>query len=308
MTNAIETESLHKSFNLGSTPVEALAGLSIRVPVGGIYGILGQNGAGKTTLFRICLGLIRPDGGSIRVLNRVPATDAKLFGAIGAMVESPRFFNYITARDTLRMLVHLSGRRRADNPDSLLKRVGLAEAADRKVHGFSVGMKQRLGIAAALVSRPELLILDEPTSGLDPVGIQEMRLMIRELATRDGVTVIFASHQLDEVSKLCDRVAILHKGHMLAEGTVAELLRSRSRLRLQVTPIEKTVLLLGERGTRDGAEVLAAIDREEAPRLIESLVSAGVRVFEARWESETLEQVFLSHVSGLLNAQTSYRG
>jgi ABC-2 type transport system ATP-binding protein len=308
MTNAIETDNLHKSFNQGNAPVAALAGLSIRVPVGGIYGILGQNGAGKTTLFRICLGLIRPDGGSIRVLNRVPATDDSLSEAIGAMVESPRFFNYLTARDTLRMLAHLSGRRRADTPDSLLKRVGLADAADRKVHGFSVGMKQRLGIAAALVSRPTLLILDEPTSGLDPVGIREIRLMIRELATRDGVTVIFASHQLDEVSKLCDRVAILHKGHLLAEGTVPELLRSRSRLRLLVTPIDKALLLLGERGSRDGDGVLATIDREEAPRLIESMVSAGVRVFEARWDNETLEQVFLSHVSGMLNVKTSYRG
>jgi ABC-2 type transport system ATP-binding protein len=302
LINAIETVDLDKSFDRGNAPVAALTHFSVCVPEGSAYGMLGQNGAGKTTLFRICLGLIRPDGGSVRVLGRAPGNEASLCGEIGAMIETPRFFNFLTARDTLRMLAHLCGRHRAAPPTSLLARVGLAEAADRNVHGFSVGMKQRLGIAAALVSRPKLVILDEPTSGMDPIGIQEIRQLIRELSTRDGVTVVLASHQLEEVTKLCDRVAILRKGSLVAEGTVAKLLLGRARLRLLVEPIDRVLTLLGKRATRDGDAVLVAIERADAPQTIESLVHEGARVFEARWVNESLEDVFVRHVSGTPDA------
>jgi ABC-2 type transport system ATP-binding protein len=159
-------------------------------------------------------------------------------------------------------------------------------------------MKQRLGIAAALLSRPRLVILDEPTSGMDPIGIQEIRHLIRELSVKDGVTVVLASHQLEEVTKLCDRVAILHQGNLRAEGLVATLLQGRERLRLVVEPIEHALALLNEGGERDGDSVLATVAREDAPQLISSLVGAGTRIFEARWIKPSLEDVFLSHVAG----------
>jgi ABC-2 type transport system ATP-binding protein len=307
LINAIVTTELGKTFDHGSAPVAALSRFSISVPQGGVYGVLGQNGAGKSTLFRICLGLIRPDSGSVRVLDRTPASDASQCREVGSMIETPRLFDYLTAEETLRMLAALCGRRFAMSPGALLDLVGLAEAANRKVRGFSVGMKQRLGIAAALVSRPKLVILDEPTSGLDPVGNQEIRQLIRELSTRDGVTVVLASHQLEEVSKLCDRVAILHKGSLLAEGKVTELLSARPRLRLLVEPIEHALALLGNRAERDGEALLTTLNREDAPQLIASLVSSGTKVFEARWVSESLENVFLKHVSGEADAPSHHR-
>ena len=297
MLNVIETEDLDKRFAGGRKSVAALNRFSIRVPQGGVYGILGQNGAGKSTLFRIALGLVRPDTGTVRVLDRQPAAASNLY-EVGAMIETPHFFNFLTARQTLQMLAQLRGTRFAFQPESLLARVGLANAADRKVHGFSVGMKQRLGIACALISRPRLVILDEPTSGMDPIGIQEIRHLIRELSAKDGVTVVLASHQLEEVSKLCDRVAIMHQGSLRAEGQVATLLNGRERLRLIVQPIEHALALLNERAERDGDAVLAAIDRDDAPLLISSLVNTGTRVFEARWIKQNLEDVFLRYVSG----------
>lgn len=297
MLNVIETEDLDKRFAGGRKSVAALNRFSIRVPQGGVYGILGQNGAGKSTLFRIALGLVRPDTGTVRVLDRQPAAASNLY-EVGAMIETPHFFNFLTAGQTLQMLAQLRGTRFAFQPESLLARVGLANAADRKVHGFSVGMKQRLGIACALISRPRLVILDEPTSGMDPIGIQEIRHLIRELSAKDGVTVVLASHQLEEVSKLCDRVAIMHQGSLRAEGQVATLLNGRERLRLIVQPIEHALALLNERAERDGDAVLAAIDRDDAPLLISSLVNTGTRVFEARWIKQSLEDVFLRHVFG----------
>jgi ABC-2 type transport system ATP-binding protein len=297
LLNVIETEDLDKRFAGGRKSVAALNRFSIRVPQGGVYGILGQNGAGKSTLFRIALGLVRPDTGTVRVLDRQPAAASNLY-EVGAMIETPHFFNFLTARQTLQMLAQLRGTRFAFQPESLLARVGLANAADRKVHGFSVGMKQRLGIACALISRPRLVILDEPTSGMDPIGIQEIRHLIRELSAKDGVTVVLASHQLEEVSKLCDRVAIMHQGSLRAEGQVATLLNGRERLRLIVQPIEHALALLNERAERDGDAVLAAIDRDDAPLLISSLVNTGTRVFEARWIKQSLEDVFLRHVFG----------
>jgi ABC-2 type transport system ATP-binding protein len=223
------------------------------------------------------------------------------------MIETPRLFDYLTAEETLRMLAGLCGRRFAMSPAALLDLVGLAEAANRKVRGFSVGMKQRLGIAAALVSKPKLVILDEPTGGLDPVGNQEIRLLIRELSTREGVTVVLASHQLEEVSKMCDRVAILHRGILLAERKVTDLLSARPRLRLLAEPIELALTLLGNRAERDGEALLATLNRGEAPQLIATLVSSGAKVFEARWVSESLENVFLKHVSGEAHARSHDR-
>lgn len=288
MSQALEVIGVSKTFGA----VTALDGLSLQAPRGGVFGVLGPNGAGKSTLFRILLGLVRPTAGETRLLG-APAGDIKALRRIGAVIETPRFLPWLTARETLTMLALASGEASPDS-DRWLARVGLTEAADRKVHGFSVGMKQRLALAAALITRPELLILDEPTSGMDPAGIQDMRALMRELADRDGVTVILASHQLDEVQRVCDRVAILDRGKLVGEGRVDQLTAVHERLRLTVAPAAKALELLGERGAAEGDDaVWAAISRAEAPELIRALVAAGVDIAEARWVGGDLEKVFL---------------
>lgn len=288
MSIALEAVGVGKTFGA----VKALDALSLQIPKGGVYGILGPNGAGKSTLFRIVLGLVRPTTGEARLLGAA-AGDIKALRRIGAVIETPRFLPWLTARDTLKVLALESGEKSPDI-DRWLDRVGLTEAADRTVHGFSVGMKQRLALAAALLTRPEVLILDEPTSGMDPAGILEIRALIRELADRDGVTVILASHQLDEVQRVCDRVAFLDKGRLVREGSVSELTAVHELLRLTVSPVDKAMAVLGDKARADGDAVLATIDRKDAPALIKALVKAGVDITEARWVGGDLEQVFLS--------------
>ena len=288
MSIALEAVDVGKTFGA----VKALDALSLRIPKGGVYGILGPNGAGKSTLFRIVLGLVRPTTGEARLLGAA-AGDIKALRRIGAVIETPRFLPWLTARDTLKVLALESGEHKPEI-DGWLDRVGLTEAADRTVHGFSVGMKQRLALAAALLTRPEVVILDEPTSGMDPAGILEIRALIRELADRDGVTVILASHQLDEVQRVCDRVAFLDRGRLVREGSVSELTAVHELLRLTVSPVDKALAVLGDKGRVDGDAVLAAVERAAAPGLIKALVKAGVDITEARWIGGDLETVFLS--------------
>lgn len=290
MSFAIEAAGVGKNFGA----VRALDDLTLTVPRGGIFGILGPNGAGKSTLFRIVLGLVRPSSGETRLLG-APAGDVAALRRIGAVIETPRFLPWLTGRETLRMLALASGEK-APDIDGWLARVGLTEAAGRKAHGYSVGMKQRLALAAALLTRPEVLILDEPTSGMDPAGILEIRALMRELADREGVTIVLASHQLDEVQRVCDAVAILDRGKLAAQGRVDQLTGVGERLRIVASPVDQVLAALGERGRADGEDaVLAAIGRDEAPVLIRALAGGGVDIVEARWVGGDLESVFLSH-------------
>jgi ABC-2 type transport system ATP-binding protein len=288
MTIALEATALTKTY--GS--VRALDDFSLSIPAGGVFGVLGPNGAGKSTLFRIALGLVQPTSGSARLFG-APAGDITALRKVGAMIETPRYPPYLSARDALTMLALESGAKNADI-GGWLERVGLSGAADRPTNGFSVGMKQRLGLAAAFFTKPELVILDEPTSGMDPAGIQEIRALIVDLAKREGVTVILASHQLDEVKRVCDRVAILSKGKIAAEGAVDALTASQARLRLVVSPVAQVLAVLGARGQADGDDaVLADIPRADTPALIKALVEAGVEITEARWRDADLEGVYL---------------
>ena len=297
MSFALEAESLVKTYGA----VRALDGLSLSIPAGGVFGVLGPNGAGKSTLFRIALGLVRPTSGAARLFG-APAGATASLRRVGAMIETPRYPPYLTAREVLKMLALESGAQGADI-EYWLERVGLGGVADRRAGTFSVGMKQRLGLAAAFFTRPELVILDEPTSGMDPAGIQEIRALIRDLADTQGVTIILASHQLDEVRRVCDRVAIFAKGKLAAEGSVESLTGGRARLRLSVTPVDKALAVLGERGAPDGPDaVLADIPRAETPALIRALVEAGVEITEARWREADLESAYLG---ALTTPQTS---
>ena len=303
MNAVIETRGLTKTYGA----VRALDGLDLTIPRGGVYGVLGPNGAGKSTLFRILLGLIRPTEGDARVMGG-PVNDIGHMRRMGSMIETPRFPPYMTARQVLRWLALEHGiAGQADIPH-WLQRVGLTEAADRRVRGFSVGMMQRLGVAAALMSRPELVILDEPTSGMDPPGIQEMRALIRSLATDDGVTVVLASHQLLEVQRVCDRVAILNKGRLVREGAVGELTAVGERLRLSAGPVERVLEALGARGSRDGDAVLAEVSRAEGPALIRALVEQGVDIHEARWVGTDLESIFFTETGAVQAPETIQAG
>ena len=289
MTAVIETTGLTKTYGA----VRALDGLSLSIPRGGVYGVLGPNGAGKSTLFRILLGLIRPTAGEVRVLGQHTG-DPAVTRRMGSMIETPRFPPYMTARQVLEWLALAHGMNKDAAIDAWLDRVGLTEAANRRVRGFSVGMLQRLGVAAALMTKPDLVILDEPTSGMDPPGIQEMRALIRSLADDDGVTIILASHQLLEVQRVCDRVAIFNRGTLAAEGKVSDLTAAGERLRLSATPLAKIMAVLGDKGTLDGDAVLAAIPRTEGPALLRALIEQGVDIDEARWVGADLESVFMA--------------
>ena len=304
MTAVIETRNLTKTYGA----VRALDGLSLSIPRGGVYGVLGPNGAGKSTLFRILLGLIRPSDGEASVMGgRIG--DVAASRRMGSMIETPRFPPFMTARQVLVWLSAAHGL----TPDAArvsgwLERVGLTEAADRKVRGFSVGMMQRLGVAGALITDPELVILDEPTSGMDPPGIQEMRALIRSLAERDGITVILASHQLLEVQRVCDRVAILNRGKLVREGAVSELTATGERLRLSVTPISKTLEIMsslpGASGVLEGDAVMATLPRADTPALLRALIEAGVDIDEARWIGADLESVFMSETGSVQHPES----
>jgi len=269
----------------------ALNRLSLAIPAGGVFGVLGANGAGKTTFFRACLDLVRPTGGRLTVLGSRTG-DAALLRRIGAMIEVPRYHPFLTAQETLAMLALASGKR-APKIDYWLERVGLAEAARRKVHHFSVGMKQRLGLAAALIAEPELVILDEPTSGMDPAGIQEIRALLRELADKDGVTVVLSSHLLDEVQRVCDRVAIFSHGKVVAQERVDRLVAGGEKLRLLATSQAALLQKLGAAALPDGDGALVNLTRAQAPALLRALMQDGIELVEARWVGGGLEQFYL---------------
>ncbi|WP_122467469.1 ABC transporter ATP-binding protein [Brevundimonas lutea] len=290
----IEVTGLSKAYGT----VKALDGLDLSIPRGGVYGVLGPNGAGKSTLFRILLGLIRPTSGRVNVMGG-EVGDVAAMRRTGSMIETPRYPPFLTARQVLTWLARSHGLSPAEaRIDAWLERVGMTAAADRRVRGFSVGMMQRLGVAAALISKPDLVVLDEPTSGMDPPGIQEMRALIRSLADDDGVTVILASHQLAEVQRVCDRVAILDRGRLAREGRVSDLTAGRARLRFELTPIAAALDLLGPTARLEGDAVLVEARREEAPTLIRRLVEADVEITEARWQGADLESVFMTETGG----------
>ena len=297
MTAALETSGLGKSYGRGERAVSALGALDLSIPRGMVYGVLGPNGAGKSTLLRLALGLIKPSRGSVRLLgeNRI---DARVLRRVGAMIEAPALYPFLTARETMQAFARYSGLKDPAREQAVLDRVGLTAAADRRAKTFSMGMRQRLALGAALLTRPELLILDEPTNGLDPAGIHEMRTLIRDLVDKEGVTIILSSHLLDEVQKVCDRVAFINRGNLVSEGKVSDLVAGQGGLFLRASPMAKAMAVLGARGRVEGDGMVAEIAEADAPALIRDLVAAGVDVYEARWMTQSLERVFMSAMGG----------
>ena len=267
----VETEGLTKRFG----DRVAVDHVDLRIPAGSAFGYLGPNGAGKTTLIRMLLGLTGATAGSMRLLGLdMPARRAQALARVGAIVEEPRSHPFLTGRENLEIVAAARERAAHARIDGALARVGLAHRADDRVKTYSLGMRQRLGVARCLLADPELLILDEPMNGLDPAGMEDMRLMIRALVA-EGRTVVLSSHLLDEVEKTCDAIAIVDRGRVVVQGSIAELtgdaetvlvatsddLRARALLNGTAEPVEGGLRVRAA----DAAAVVPTVSRE-APR------------------------------------------
>ena len=296
----VETSGLTKRFG-DRTVVD---GVDLQVPRGSAFGYLGPNGAGKTTLIRMLLGLTGATAGTMKVLGRpVPAQRAEALARVGAIVEEPRFHPFLTGRDNLRVVAAARGPEAHARIDGALARVGLADRADDRVKSYSIGMRQRLGVARSLLGDPELLMLDEPTNGLDPAGILEFRGMIRELVG-EGRTVLLSSHVLDEVEKVVDALAIVDRGQVVWQGPIGDIRAgAQPTLLIHAGDVEQALSILGSHvavasaaGDAGGLHVRLRTDVEApaaAADINRRLVEAGVAVHRLEPAHASLEQRFL---------------
>ena len=299
MANAIETEGLKRRFG----DHWAVDGVDLAVPERSVYGFLGENGAGKTTTIRLLLGLLKVDAGTARIFGHdVGRNRRRAARLVGALVETPSHYDHLTGRENLDISRRLLGAERGE-VDRVLDIVELSPAADRRVAGYSLGMRQRLGVARALIGRPRVLVLDEPTNGLDPNGIRDMRALIGALPDREGVTVLVSSHVLAEVELVATHVGLMHRGRLLAQGTMAELKSNQGRrVRFEVDRPEAAIAYLSAAGVvaeRDGGLVTvalapAAAGGNECARLNALLVGHGLAVSGVEQVRPSLEQLFLS--------------
>ena len=304
---AIETRGLGKRFGERA----ALDGIDLEVPRGTAFGFLGANGAGKTTLIRLLLGLAEPTAGTMRVLGHdIRGDRAAALARVGAIIEEPRFHRHLTGRENLRVNAAARDRSAHGRIDAALERVGLGARADDKVGTYSLGMRQRLGVARCLLPDPELLILDEPMNGLDPAGILEFRHLIRDLVG-EGRTVLLSSHLLDEVEKTCDVAAIVDNGRVVAQGAIHELVRGGPRAIdiVCANPVEAVQLLAAvpgvtrttdhDGGLRVTLSPEAPVDREIVTALLRRLLDHGVAVERVAPVSASLEERFLTMTTRL---------
>ncbi|MDQ6638004.1 MAG: ABC transporter ATP-binding protein [Candidatus Dormibacteraeota bacterium] len=291
----VETAALTKRYRGGKLAVDSL---DLKVRRGEIYGLVGPNGAGKTTTLRMLVGLIRPTSGSALVAGHRPGVPAGL-RRIGAVIENPAFYTYLSGRDNLRVVAHYGGIAEGA-VETALEEVDLLPAAKGRYGSYSLGMKQRMGVAAALIKEPELLILDEPTNGLDPQGMVEMRELIKSLGAA-GHTVLVSSHLLSEMQQICDRFGVIQHGRLIAEDELADarqaglLIRGnpagRVRVALERVAGAKAIAV------RDGAFMVNA-DHVQAAEIHRALVRAGVEITELRPAERSLEEVFLEITGG----------
>jgi len=319
VTEVIEIDGLTKSFGR----VRALNQVSLSVAEGEVFGFLGPNGAGKTTTIRILLGLQQADGGSARIGGYDCWTDhSRAAGLFGATLEQPALYGFLSGRDNLRIFARTLGRVDDGHIAELLATVGMTERADDKVKRYSMGMRQRLALAQAMLGKPRLLILDEPTNGLDPNGIHGLRLLLRKLASEEGLTIFFSSHLLFEVEELCDRVAVLHRGEVKAAGPLGELMNFKGfRYRIDVSDAERAMDVVRAidgatvgRGTIKDSITVSA-DTDLARVINHALVAAGIGVDQLVRTQRGLEDVYIeltgvapgSQLSGVVPASASRR-
>jgi ABC-2 type transport system ATP-binding protein len=308
--NVVETAGLTKRFGRRTVVQD----VELQVPRGSAFGYLGPNGAGKTTLIRMLLGLTPATAGSMRLLGLpVPERRGEALARVGAIVEAPRFHGYLTGRENLEIVAAARGHEAASRIDGAIDRVGLARRADDRVKTYSLGMRQRLGIARILMADPELLILDEPMNGLDPAGIEETRVLIRSLVA-EGRTVVLSSHLLDEVEKTVDALAIVDQGRIVAQGSIADLTRSgpprlvvgsadNARAGALLAPMRAVAGVATEDGVlRVSLEGRGAAVNEAIADINRRLVEAGIPVYRLEPEHASLEQRFLEITSRLEEA------
>jgi ABC-2 type transport system ATP-binding protein len=275
--------------------------ISFDVYAGEVFGFLGPNGAGKTTTIRMLVGLISPTHGSVQICGfDVRRRFEHAMRCVGCIVETPDLYRFMTGRENLehfaRMLKVQDG-----EVDRVASLVGMAHRLDQRVGTYSLGMRQRLGIAQAMLGSPRLLILDEPANGLDPAGIREIRELLRRLAEERGMAVFVSSHLLAEIELMCDRVAIIHKGKLLRTGTVSELISSQRTMEFRVGDVARAVAVIEQRGfgsTTDGDRVFVAMEEADAPPLIAALAENGVQLFHAREHVQSLEEMFIEATGG----------
>jgi ABC-type multidrug transport system ATPase subunit len=289
-TTIVETHSLTKRYGSGVLAVDSV---DMSVRRGEVYGFLGPNGAGKTTALRMLVGLIRPTSGTATVAGHAPGSPAGL-AKIGSLIESPGFYPYLSGRENLRVIADLASvdQKRVEE---VLDIVELRSRAGRKFGTYSTGMKQRLGVAAALLKDPELLILDEPSNGLDPQGMAEMRKLIKDIGQGDR-TVLLSSHLLGEIEQICDRVGVISNGHLVQQSTVQELVGEEGVL-VRAQPIDQAQELLTRMFgpaaiSRQDGTVHIKTSPENTADINRQLVGAGVGVSELRPYEKSLEEVF----------------
>jgi ABC-2 type transport system ATP-binding protein len=297
MAAIVDVDRLSKSFGA----VRAVHEISFSVAEGEVFGFLGPNGAGKTTTIRILLGLQHADGGTARIGGHdcwtAHAKAARLFGAT---LEQPALYGFLSGRDNLRLFARLLGPVDEKQVTELLGLVGMTERGDDKVQRYSMGMRQRLALAQAMLGKPRLLILDEPTNGLDPNGIHGLRILLRKLATEQGLTIFFSSHLLSEVEELCDRVVVLHRGEVKAAGPLSELMNAKGfQYRIDVSDVERAMEVVH---SIDGATVeqgtikdsITVSSEQDIARLVNhALVTAGVGVDQLVHTQRGLEDVYI---------------
>ena len=304
----LQTEELTKRFGART----AVDRLSMHVERGDVYGFLGPNGAGKSTTLRMLLGLVRPTSGAIKFQARASGWDyIRARSRIGAIVETPAFYENFSGRRNLQLLASLSGGVQSKRVEEVLEIVDLRERARDPVKTYSYGMRQRLGIAQALLPTPELIILDEPTNGLDPQGIQQTRELIRRLREEFKLTVLLSSHLLTEIEQLCNRVGVIHEGRLLYEGAPDALVAPASRYKVRVDNLSAAFdLLIKEPDvtvSRNGAAFLHVdADAERIPSLNALLVTQGIKVYELSPAQESLEEAFLRLINGTALGRSQY--
>jgi ABC-type multidrug transport system ATPase subunit len=281
---------------------DVLSGVSMQVPAGSIYGFLGPNGAGKTTTLRLILGLLRTQHGEIRIFgNRFADERIAILRKVGSLIESPSLYDHLTAEENLRVVQLIHGCAKSRIAE-VLELVGLAHTGKKRAKQFSLGMRQRLAIAAALLHRPSLIILDEPTNGLDPGGIIEIRNLLIELNRRDGCTILVSSHLLSEIDRVATHVGILGKGKLLFQGTIEELRRRRQEvLSVRISTSDNTAALRTLSGIaariEDAEIVFPALPAGRIAAINRQLIAADIDVYEIRSVRNDLESIFLNLVS-----------
>ena len=275
--------------------------VSFELQRGEIFGFLGPNGAGKTTTIRMLVGLIKPTSGHVTICGfdqRHQFEDA--MRCVGCIVENPDLYRFMTGRENLEHFARML-RVASTEIERVAELVSLAHRLDQRVGTYSLGMRQRLGIAQALLGDPKLLILDEPANGLDPAGIREIRELLRRLASERQMSIFISSHLLAEIELTCDRVAIIHKGRILREGTVRELISRRREMELRVDDVARAAAIATDRNLTyrtDTDRIWIAIEEPDAPPLIASFVEAGINVFHAQRRTQSLEEMFLEATGG----------